>query len=375
MTRRPWQAIERPRRRRLPALLPGVLLLGALLAGCQGGSEADHRLIDYQQRLAAALGVEAPATPPPRNIAAFPGRDARRFTIDEIREGLLDVYALRRCGIVRLVAQRNSQLGKVAAPSQRWLYELALWRQLQACWNDTSADDLAKDDRQRLADLLARKTRQLPRASWNGLFDSSEWTGNFSRASAPLPPGGIPSLEAQLAALGYLRRMVLHQYDPRWTPDSATLENHLKALRDAPLTARILRSLLLATRRLDDLDQVIAARLADPAFCAPDTAAEPPVDERLAAALDGQESQRLRADLDSLARDAQRWLTAVDALLSAFTVSRPAIDAYRRHWLSLTHPEAPWPAFRTARAQHAALRERLRQRCLAPAGPSGDRGA
>lgn len=370
MTRPNWRAIKRWRRRRLV-----TLLLGVFLAGCQDGNEADTLFVDYQQRLSEALGIAAPATPSPRNIAAFPDRDARLFTIDETREGLLDVYALRRCGIVRLIAQRNSQLGKVAAPSQRWLYELRLWRHLQGCWNDAAADTLEKDDRQRLAYLLERKTQQLPLASWNALFDSSEWTGSFSRASSPLPPDARPSLTAQLAALDYLRQLVLKQYDPRWSPDSGALENHLKALRSDPLTAEILRSLLLATRRLTDLDRAIGARLDDGSLCPPGPEAGVPPAERLAGVLDGQAAGRLQRYLDTLSHDARRWLTGVDALLDAFTVSRPAIDDYRRHWLSLSNPDAPWAAYRAALTQHAALRQRLRQRCLAPAEASGERGA
>ncbi|WP_224414663.1 DUF3080 family protein [Modicisalibacter tunisiensis] len=338
---------------------PGSVLVGLLimaLSGC-GDPAAEQRLAAWQAGLAQALEVPSPATLSPPNIGAFPERDARLFPIAETREGLLDVYALRRCDIVKLVARRNSQLGKVAPASQRWLYELTLWRRLQACWNGPAAQALAAEDRQRLGRLLERKTRQLPRAGWNALFDAEEWVGTFSRASSPLPPDA--DLRDALAALAYLRRMVVHQFDPRWTPTSAHLEGHLKALRQAPYTAEVLRGLLLATRRLEDLDRQLAR-----AACSPDNAAA------LNAALTSPAVRRGQAYLDRLAEQGRHWLTAVNALLDAYPVTRPAIARYRRRWLSLDALAAPWPRFRDALERHAARIATLRRDCATP-GASG----
>jgi len=338
---------------------PGNVLVGLLIvamSGC-GDPAAEQRLAAWQDGLAQALDLPSPSKTSPPNIGAFPARDARLFPIAETREGLLNVYALRRCDIVKLVARRNSQLGKVAPASQRWLYELTLWRRLQACWNGAAAQALAAGDRQRLGHLLERKTRQLPHASWNALFDAKEWVGTFSRASSPLPPDA--DLRDALAALDYLHRMVVHQFDPRWTPTSADLEGHLKTLHQAPYTAEVLRGLLLATQRLEDLDRQLAGAVCSPANTAAlnDALATPAV-------------QRGQAYLDRLAELGRRWLTAVNALLDAYPVARPAITRYRRHWLSLDDPAAPWPRFRVALARHAARIASLRRGC-ATSGASG----
>ncbi|HSP58941.1 MAG TPA: DUF3080 family protein, partial [Halomonas sp.] len=191
----------------------GVLLL-MVLSGCSGGDESDALLVDYQTRLAEALELEPPVPQPSGNIGAFPDRDQRLFEIPETRDGLLNVYALRECHITNLMAQRNNQLGRVAQASQRWLYELTLWRRLDACWKSEVPQTLPEANRERLARLIDTKTAQLPRASWNALFDSDEWVKNFSRASSVLSPDDVEPPPAQLAALAYLREATLHQFDP-----------------------------------------------------------------------------------------------------------------------------------------------------------------
>ncbi|MDI5889581.1 DUF3080 family protein [Halomonas rhizosphaerae] len=331
-----------------------VAMLLLLLAGC-GEGDSEVLLRDYQQRLAEALSLEAPPRSVPDNIAAFPAQDQRLFEIVETREGMLDIYALRECHIANLVAGRNNQLGKVAPPSQRWLYELELWRRLSGCWNSDAPDALSDDSRERLARLTATKTDQLPQVSWNALFASEEWVKNFSRASSPLSPEALDEVEPRSAALSYLREATLHQFDRTWVPESATLEGHLKTLQERPLSAELLRTLLLAEQRLNEASTLIEDALEGDggAACgeAPDRLAGSP------------EATRLATWLDELDRAARHWLGAIDALLEVHVAPPPAVADYRRRWLSLIDPEAPLPAFTAARERHAALRNRLAHHC------------
>ncbi|MDT8896399.1 DUF3080 family protein [Halomonas sp. I1] len=329
-----------------------MLLLTGWLTGCADGA-AEHRLQDYQQRLASSLKLSPPDTATPDNIGAFPEREARRFPLEDIRQSLLDIYALRGCHISNLVAKRNNQLGRVAAPSQRWLYELKLWRRLSDCWNTDVPDALDADDRQRLARLTQLKTERLPRASWNALFDSSEWADSFSRASSPLPPDALDAVNEQLPALAYLREATLHQFDPRWTPDSATLEGHLNTLRQRPLTAELLRALLLTEQRLTEASALLETALARAGDChAPE--ATPPLPDMAS----------LNRWLTRLEAQSARWLGAIRDLLDAHPLEPPpAVADYRHRWLSLDNPDAPWSAMVTARERHQALRQRLTKRC------------
>lgn len=322
------------------------------MAGCgEGAGEA--LLGDYQQRLAAALDLAPPAKARPTNIGDFPEPDARLFAIPETREALLDVFALRGCHIANLVAGRNNQLGKVAPPSQRWLYELTLWRRLSGCWNTEVPATLSDNDRARLARLTRLKTDQLPRASWNALFASSEWVGSFSRASSPLPPDALPEVDVQLPALAYLREATLHQFDRRWEADSATLEGYLKTLQERPLTAELLRALMLAERRLAEASRLLETAQQSNA-CPTTPAGLPPFSG----------DTRLVAWLDHLELASKRWLSAIHRLLDAQLISpRPAIVIYRHRWLSLEDPRAPWPALVAARQQHREWRASLIRHC------------
>ncbi|MDT8880734.1 DUF3080 family protein [Halomonas saccharevitans] len=352
MTRSRLPAIERRRRRPGRCLLLAVAL--TLLAGCgEGNSEA--LLGDYQQHLADTLDLEAPTRASPDNIGAFPERDQRLFEVAETREGMLDIYALRDCHLPSLVAGRNNQLGRVAPPSQRWLYELELWRRLSECWNTEVPATLSDASRERLSRLTDIKTEQLPRVSWNALFASEEWVKNFSRASSPLAPEALDETRPRSAALAYLREATLRQFDPDWAADSATLESHFKTLQERPFSAELLRTLLLAEQRLGE-----ASTLIEQALARPDGQACP-------AGLEGltrsPEAARLTEWLAALERSARHWLEAIDALLDAQVAPPPAVAEYRRAWLSLSHPEAPLPAFMEARDHHQALLSRLARRC------------
>ncbi|MDN3526270.1 DUF3080 family protein [Halomonas sabkhae] len=324
-----------------------MVLCCTWLAGCGQGA-AEQRLQHYQQRLAEALDVASPPTTTPRNIGRFPERQARRFSLPDIREGLTDIYALRDCHISNLVARRNNQLGKVAAPSQRWLYELELWRRLHACQDTSIPESLDAEDRQRLDRLTRLKTEHLPRASWNALFDSSEWVDSFSRASSPLPPAALPAVDTQLPALNYLRTAAQHQLDPDWTTDSTTLEGHLNTLRQRPLTAEILRALLLVEQRLAEASSLLDRALARPTVCSAELPDMAPLAEWLT----------------RLDRQASRWLSALGDLIDAHPPTPPAaVAAYRHAWLSLENPQAPLPSMRAARAHHRELRRAYAEQC------------
>ncbi len=332
------------------------LMTAALLVGCGGNGEGDALLTSYQRDLAAALGQPKTQPADPVNIGAFPDRRERLFEIPETREGMLDIYALRECHVTSLVAARNNQLGRVAPPSQRWIYELELWRRLHACWHSDVPESLSENNRDRLERLTLAKTEQLPLVSWNTLFDSDEWTGSFSRASSPLEPDSSAAIDGQLKAIEWLHAATLNQFSQEWQHASSTLEGHLDTLRRRPLTAEVLRALLLAEQRLGEANALLEASLADTASC-----------QSLAEA--GSELKSLFQQkpaaiwLDDLEAQANRWLDSVDALLESHVTPPAAIARYRDRWLSLDNPEAPLPAFLTARNEHRSYWQALAERC------------
>lgn len=315
-----------------------ALTIVALMTGC-GDSAAEKPWLAYHQQLVNDFGVRAIERTPPDNIGAFPERSDRLVAVPETRDSMLNIYALRECQITSLIAARNNQLGRVAPPSQQWLYERSLWQRLTACWHSDAPDRLSEEDRARLYELTATKTAQLAKVSWNAIFDSSEWVKSFSRASKPLASTDETVITSQLDAIDYLQQMTDHQFDLDWQQDSSTLENHLKALQERPLTAEILRTLLLAGQRLTEANALLAQQSEDTSQC-----------------LQEWESRQL----GHLADTAKQWLIAINQLIDTQLVSKPvAIQRYQARWLSLNNPQAPWQQFQQAHREHEVLRARF----------------
>ncbi|MFG6667599.1 DUF3080 family protein [Halomonas sp. HNIBRBA4712] len=312
--------------------LLGAVVAAFLLTGCQSADDPVWQR--YHQALSEALDTPAIEQRAPGNIGAFPERRERLITVPEMRESMLNVYALRECDITSLVAARNNQLGRVAPPSQHWLYERTLWQRLERCQRGEVGKSLADSDRERLDTLTQLKTTQLPAVGFNALFESEEWEKNFARASQPLELAALPDITRELEALYYLETMVDNTYSLDWQADSATLENHLKTLQSRPLTAEILRTLLLAATRLDEANRLLALDSPE-AVCLP----------------------RWPDELAPLSSMARRWLTAVNALFQAHDVTPPvAVAEYQSRWLSLDDPNTPWSRYQVALAEHLALR-------------------
>lgn len=315
------------------------IVITSLLVGCGGDDRANQPWMTYHQQLTNDLSAGNIEQAEPENIGAFPKRQARLIEVPETRDSILNVYALRECQITSLVAARNNQLGRVAPPSQQWLYERTLWQRLSSCWNSDIPEQLSHEDKDRLEYLTSTKTAQLPAVSWNAIFDSSEWEHSFSRASQPLTQAGLADVPQHLEAIDYLQQMTEHQFDPQWQQDSSTLENHLKTLQERPLTAEVLRMLLLASQRLGEANSLLSQHSEEPSHCL---------------------RQWDAASLERLAEAAKQWLTAVNRLIDTQPVDKPpAVQRYQTRWLSLHNPQAPWAQFQQAKTQHEALRARF----------------
>ncbi|MDR5903496.1 DUF3080 family protein [Halomonas icarae] len=333
-----------------------AIALILMLAGCDTNDASDRLLRDYQRTLAERLDLSPPDHAEPRNIGAFPRLRERRVPIPDTREGLLDIFALRECHITTLVAQRNSTLGLVAPASQRWQYELKLWQRLTACLSSGVADRLAADDLARLEQLTSTKRRQLPQASWNGLFGSEEWAQSFSRVSSPLPPDDLTPPSEQLTALEYLNALSRAPLESSPRPvDLEALERHLQALNDRPYTAQLLRTLLLAEQRLTEANTLLDQALDTPGYCPPEGFSADP--------RQAPEARRLANWLTALDDAAEAWLTRLLPLFDSLETPPEAVQAYRQAWLSRQNSEAPFPSFHQALQAHLERREALASRC------------
>ncbi|RUR29941.1 DUF3080 family protein [Vreelandella andesensis] len=321
-----------------PHVLWLAISASLILAGC-GNNSAEQPWVDYHQQLTKGLSIATIERHSPPNIGEFPERRERLFDIPETREGMLNIYALRGCQITSLIAARNNQLGRVAPPSQHWLYERTLWQRLSACWNSDIPDTLSDDDKARLVALTELKTEQLPTVSWNAIFDSEEWEKSFSRASSPLNSLELPNIDNQLLAVDYLEQMVKHQFSQEWQQDSSALENHLKTLQERPLTAEVLRTLLLAHQRLIEANEALETTRSATNECLQDN---------------------FPAWLAPVEQISHQWLMSINRLINVHELTPPeAVTNYQNTWLSLSNPQAPWQQLQRAKEEHQALRDQF----------------
>lgn len=195
-----------------------VVLSGALLGGC---SQASSPAELYLQRLAGALDQSVPAAGR-ELLATFPTGNELRLPRLAPKLGLTDVPAVQRCELGPLVGARNGALGRVQQPSQRFLYDVALLKQLRSCTEPGPT----------LSQLQAERTAELGVSLFNALFAGEEW---HALATPPIVhrPQPVDQLGLQ-RIIGALRSIVREPL----AADVANLEEHLARLRTAQALGR-----------------------------------------------------------------------------------------------------------------------------------------
>ncbi|TBX27310.1 hypothetical protein TK45_00730 [Bowmanella sp. JS7-9] len=163
---------------------------------------------------------------------------------DALQITLSDFHQLKGCAAQSLIAERNTTLGKLQAPSQRFLYQRALLEALGTCQTSNSDDTLVKKLAGWQQDLQARQPYSIAR-----LVDQSREITNSLTNSGQ----GIVSEEsysASLAAFSYLARVVTQQVKA----DSKTLETHLQQIDRQRLPKRLYNQFKMQAHYLNALN-------------------------------------------------------------------------------------------------------------------------
>ena len=141
-----------------------------LLSGCFGQETVKESLDDYQGRLSRVLDTPLPETvvkPLPKLIDG----SQLKYNIEGLSINLREFYAIQDCELGRVVAERNTSLGKSQLPSQRLVYESKLLSVFSACENSLRETDT------KLADTLAawKKAKEADYTqSWANLIQTSK---------------------------------------------------------------------------------------------------------------------------------------------------------------------------------------------------------
>lgn len=135
-----------------------LLLSIFLLSGCSEFFSSEQALLDkYHQRLANVLDVpRSEITPLP--AFAIPSRRDLFQSLPRLSLGLLESYQLRQCGLFNLVADKNSQLGKVQDAFHDMDYQIALLKTLNIC---LTSFEISDEERAKLEMLYVQKWNHL----------------------------------------------------------------------------------------------------------------------------------------------------------------------------------------------------------------------
>ncbi|CAH1534857.1 conserved exported hypothetical protein [Vibrio jasicida] len=118
-----------------------LVLPTTLLSGCNDWFNPEKAVFEkYNQRLANVLDTsesELEASP----AVTIPDKRELFQELPRLSLGLLESYQLRQCGLFNLLAEKNSQLGKVQDSFYDFDYQTNLLRTLNGCMSDYPLSD------------------------------------------------------------------------------------------------------------------------------------------------------------------------------------------------------------------------------------------
>lgn len=241
-----------------------------LVAACNG-NEAESLVERYASRTSNAIKVDIDLElkPTAEVLSPLAPRRDRLAEVPQIREGLLELLDLRHCGLMQLVSERNTSLGRVAKPSQRLIYELKILPELEHCI-------LALRDDEQKAALTTKLSEyaQIKRAGYapllfNAIYQSDEMERHFSLGQPPLTPAEHGYISPLVETLERFQMLAELNQQVGWqTPEfTQQLESNFETLYSTDFGARWLSSMALLTQTLEQVSAAIEARLSGRPIC------------------------------------------------------------------------------------------------------------
>lgn len=342
-----------------------LLTIFVLLAGCDR-SDPRHQLEDYASRVANTLDTNIDDDIQLKDeIPLFSRTRERVKQLPEIRQGLVEVLDLKYCeGILPLIAERNSNLGRVMQPSQKMIYEINFFATITRCQKKASSDSSVPDElQQQLNEIYEFKKQTLPDEIWNGIFGSEAFAANFSRSANPIPTEGPSGFSASRSAMLELINIAqlspenILQYNLTSLND---LETHYKTLHHNQFGSQLMNSLAVLTITMNRISQAINTRLDQRPFCF----AGHQTQKRtiLQNVFTKHYAQTFQPYLARVHRTGQEWVTLQNTLISHMTPT-PSVAHYFTQTFSTENPDSLWQRYNSARDNHTKAWQRLLGQC------------
>lgn len=242
-------------------LLPVIIAMCLVLAGCERAPPAGRQMDNYLERLGRVLGQEHAAWDPTElSHYRLPERRERMIEIDAMRLSLMELLVdTRRCKpLQQRVSERNSILGKVMPWSHRLAFEGELIRAIEDCITLLADDPDREELITKLQQLAAEKREQLPAVFWNALNASEEFEYYLRFDSEPLPVQeqaledrrGVAALQ-QLARIG-------QSLPAQLPPSRPELEAHFLALHQSERSSQLIHSLSRLSHTLEQATAMLS---------------------------------------------------------------------------------------------------------------------
>lgn len=139
-------------------------------------------------RLSNILEVELVSKP--ILLDEFPSTKRLAIELEQHTISIREFLGLRQCKLHLVIAQRNSQMGKVASPSQRLKNDLDILASGPICLTKINNTEL----RNKLSNYLSIKQKQIPKTLWHALLGQAEYKKFWSQKQhSPTYPQTISS--------------------------------------------------------------------------------------------------------------------------------------------------------------------------------------
>ena len=257
--------------------LVSVVMAVGLLQGCFGAPSIDDTMDEYNTRLSRVLDkpLTQEASPDSTLVASnialpshtYPTLAELGNNVNPLNINIREFYAIQDCELGRIVAERNTALGKTQLPSQRLQYEHRLLNVLANCEARLQAADNP------IASTVAawRKQKQVQYQSvWaNVVQTSTEMKLGLSMAGSPLQASENKDAKATVNALNFINGLAetLKQKNAVDTNVEASannngeLEQQLQIIASSRLPAKLWQTQAILNNRLAFLNQVLAPAL------------------------------------------------------------------------------------------------------------------
>ena len=317
------------------------LAISLLLIACveRGDDPADI----YAQRVASVL--DRPVQGSVEALPAYPARRALKIPLERLDIGVLDFARLHACDMGGLVGARNSSLGRLQQPSQRFAYELAWLDAAQTCINE---------GQDWLQPIYLEKQARLPAVLWNATFATDEVATAMGATPAPSQAAKTGMLVRDLADL--FRGLA----DESAPPDTARLE---VILRDGAAFVRIGRqraSWAQLRTALSGVARAVVER--QPPIClsgAPNTRSD-----RLLNVFRRYYLQDWQPDIAAMISADRSWVETLAALVDTLQPTAP--PAFLTWYDSTLNPRverSEWRRTQAAVVDHAAAWQDFLKQC------------